>query len=282
MAIHKNYHHQKINNKFRSPQVLSNKIKDKTAEGCLWIGGKNPCLVVLKNQQRTIEEVAVSVKNFDFIKNFLLENNLNNLSNKIRIVDDGFFDKTFSKDFVHQGFAARVSKYEDKTQFELLQYLNNITDKKLLPNILILDQVTDPQNVGAIVRSAVAFNFNFIVFTQFNAAKESAIMVKASAGNIEFAKIFIATNLNNLLIALKKIGYWCIGLDGNAKHNSKIIADYDNIALVVGSEGRGIRDLVKKNCDLLVKISTNQNVESLNVSVASAIVLNEIYQTKNL
>ena len=107
-------------------------------------------------------------------------------------------------------------------------------------------------------------------------------MVKASAGNIDFAEIYVATNINNLIEKLKKIGFWCIGLAGEGTENEKKIAEYKNIVLVVGSEGAGMRNLVKKNCDLLVRINTNKEVESLNVSVATAIALNEIYRNKNV
>ncbi len=158
--------------------------------------------------------------------------------------------------------------------------LHKINDKNNLPNILILDQITDPQNVGAIMRSALAFDFKKIIITEFNSAKESSAMIKASAGCIDYVDIYSGANLNNLLEELKKIGYWCIGLAGEANISCKKINDYENIALVVGSEGNGIRQLVKKNCDLLVKIPTNSDVESLNVSVATAIVLNQIYAKK--
>jgi 23S rRNA (guanosine2251-2'-O)-methyltransferase len=248
----------------------------------VWIGGKNPCLLALKNQKRKIFEIAINKNNLEDFKSFLNNNSLQHLERIVKINENIFFQNIFHKDFVHQGIAVRASKLEFKTQFDLLEELNLIEDKKQLPDILILDQITDPQNVGAIIRSAVAFNFKKIVFCEFNSAKETPSLIKASAGNIDFAEIFVAVNINNLIEKLKKIGYWCIGLAGEGVENEKKIAEYKNIVLVVGSEGAGIRNLVKKNCDLLVRIDTNKEVESLNVSVATAIALNEIYRNKNV
>lgn len=248
----------------------------------IWIGGKNPCLLALKNQKRKIFEIIVNKNNLEDLKFFFDKNSLQHLEKIVRVHENVFFQNIFHKDFVHQGIAIRASKIEFKTQFDLLEEINLIEDKNHLPDILILDQITDPQNVGAIVRSAVAFNFKKIVFCEFNSAKETASLVKASAGNIDFAEIFVATNINNLIEKLKKIGYWCIGLAGEGVENEKKIAEYKNIVLVVGSEGAGMRNLVKKNCDLLVRINTNKEVESLNVSVATAIALNEIYRNKNV
>jgi 23S rRNA (guanosine2251-2'-O)-methyltransferase len=248
----------------------------------IWIGGKNPCFLALKNQKRKIFEIITNKNNLEDLKSFFDKNSLQHLEKIVRVHENVFFQNIFHKDFVHQGIAIRASKIEFKTQFDLLEELNLIEDKNHLPDVLILDQITDPQNVGAIIRSAVAFNFKKIVFCEFNSAKETASLVKASAGNIDFAEIFVATNINNLIEKLKKIGYWCIGLAGEGVENEKKIAEYKNIVLVVGSEGAGMRNLVKKNCDLLVRINTNKEVESLNVSVATAIALNEIYRNKNV
>jgi len=256
--------------------------KNREDNNSIWIAGKNPCLTILKKNSRQIFEIIVTKNNYNFICEYLLNNSLKTHLKNIKIVENIFFNNIFSNDFVHQGIALRANKINIKNQFELLEELNLINQKTFLPDLLILDQVTDPQNVGAIIRSAVAFNFKKIIFCERNSAKESSSMIKASAGNTEFAEFYYATNINNLLEKLKKIGYWCVGLAGEGKINQKGIAQYKNIALVVGSEGDGIRNLVKKNCDLLVRIDTNSEVESLNVSVATAIALNEIYLNKNV
>lgn len=272
----------KIHNKNSNNSRPSPRDKSREDSSYIWIAGKNPCLTSIKNKSRQIFEIIVLKNHYNFICDYLLSNNLKNYLKLVRVVENNFFYNQFSPDFVHQGIAIKASKTILKTQFDLLQELNLIDEKILLPDILILDQITDPQNVGAIIRSAVAFNFKKIIFCERNSAKESTSMIKASAGNIEFADLYEATNINNLLEKLKKLGYWCIGLAGEGTINQKAIAQYKNIALVVGSEGDGIRNLVKKNCDLLVRINMNKEVESLNVSVATAIALNEIYSSKNV
>jgi len=231
----------------------------------------------LKSSKRVIHEIIISKNNVNDLNIFLQNHSLHKLQNKIKIVDINHFNNLFGNNAVHQSIAILVSPLPILNQFDLLSSLHQIADKKKLPNILILDQITDPQNVGAIIRSAIAFDFKKIIITEFNSAKESSAMIKASAGCIDYAEIYSATNLNNLIAELKKIGFWCIGLAGEANISCKKINDYENIALIAGSEGNGIRQLVKKNCDLLVKIPTDNAVESLNVSVALGIVMNQIY-----
>src|SRR5690606_34913616 len=131
-----------------------------------------------------------------------------------------------------------------------------------------------------IIRSAAAFGVNDIIIPKHNSPKDSAIISKSSSGMSELVNLIISGNINNLLINLKKIGYWCVALDGSAKINISQAKDYENIALVVGSEGAGVRQLVKKNCDLLVKIPMKSEVESLNASNAAAIALYELFQSK--
>ena len=277
-----NNQNNQSNKSFKSSDNKSSFEQNYSEKDFIWIGGKNPCLLALKNQKRKIFEIITNKNNLEDLKSFFDKNSLQHLEKIVRVHENVFFQNIFHKDFVHQGIAIRASKLEFKTQFDLLEELNLIEDKNHLPDVLILDQITDPQNVGAIIRSAVAFNFKKIVFCEFNSAKETASLVKASAGNIDFAEIYVATNINNLIEKLKKIGFWCIGLAGEGTENEKKIAEYKNIVLVVGSEGAGMRNLVKKNCDLLVRINTNKEVESLNVSVATAIALNEIYRNKNV
>ena len=273
----KSNQNQNLKTKKTSRFLAQKSPRQQIDEENIWIYGKNPVYLSLTSNKRTIHEILTSSNNLNELNIFLQKKSLQKLQSKIKIVDNNYFSNLFGNNSVHQSIAIKVSPTKIFNQFDLLSSLHQIVDKKNLPNILILDQITDPQNVGAIIRSAVAFNFKKIIVTEFNSAKESSSMIKASAGCVDFADIYSATNINNLLIELKKIGYWCIGLAGEANISCKKINDYENIALVVGSEGQGIRQLVKKNCDLLVKIPTNNEVESLNVSVATAIVLNQIY-----
>lgn len=275
-----NPQNQSLKIKKTSKIFIDNSPRQQIDRENIWIYGKNPVFLALKSNKRLIHEIIISKNQINEVNNFLQNNSLQKLQTKIKIVENGYFNNLFGGNAVHQSIAIKVSPSKIYNQFDLLSELHKINDKNNLPNILILDQITDPQNVGAIMRSALAFDFKKIIITEFNSAKESSAMIKASAGCIDYVDIYSGANLNNLLEELKKIGYWCIGLAGEANISCKKINDYENIALVVGSEGNGIRQLVKKNCDLLVKIPTNSDVESLNVSVATAIVLNQIYAKK--
>lgn len=213
------------------------------------------------------------------LQNFLKENQLS--YNQIKIVDNVAIENLVGKNQIHQGFAIRASKLPTQNQFDLLEELHLAQEAGKLSTLLLLDQISDPHNVGAIIRSAASFGVKKIIFCEHNAPKENATIVKSSAGTIEFVDLVIVTNFNNLIEKLKKIGYWCIGLDACGTTKLSEIKNYKNIALVIGSEGEGMRNLVKKNCDILAKIEINKKVESLNASVAAAIALYELTQGRS-
>ena len=142
--------------------------------------------------------------------------------------------------------------------------------------IVILDQVSDPQNIGAIIRSCVAFGVDGLVVQDKNSPVESGAMVKATAGTMEHIKISRVTNLSRAIEILKDCGYWVIGMDGYADVTIDKVNKDGKIALVMGSEGKGMRRLVQENCDTSVKLNIAPEVESLNVSTAAAIAIYEL------
>ena len=140
----------------------------------------------------------------------------------------------------------------------------------------LVKQMTKSQNRSNIIRSQAALNITAVIMQNKNSPQESGAMVKASAGTIEFLPVCRVTNLSRALETLKQNGFWCIGMDGYAKHSIDKINKNAKIAVVMGSEGKGLRRLVQDNCDDTVKLLINPNVESLNVSVAAAIALYEL------
>ncbi len=176
---------------------------------------------------------------------------------------------------MHQGFALLCSVLNFASDNDFISKISNV-NKNNLENIIILDQLTDPHNIGAIIRSSVAFNFDNIIIPKQNFHGENATICKSSSGAIENANIILSGNLNNLLVKLKGLGYWVAGLDGCGSDNFDELKDYKPICLVIGNEGSGIRSLVKKNCDFLLKIPISNKIESLNASNAAAIALWEI------
>lgn len=167
---------------------------------------------------------------------------------------------------VHQGVALEVLPLPE---ISLEDYLAQGEARPLV----LLDQVTDPHNVGAILRSAAAFGAGAVILPRDHAPQESAVMAKASSGGIEIVPLIHVTNLSQCMETLKKNGYWCAGLDGEAKQVISQAKLGAKTALVLGAEGAGLRRLTAERCDLLVRLPIAAQMESLNVSNAAAVAL---------
>lgn len=222
----------------------------------------------LGNKANKLESILVSENS---IRKY--EELLNNTpKHKIQVVDKKVLDNKTNQP--HQGIIAYFKLSAKPTT--LKQVLNE-TDLEL---VVLLDQVTDPHNVGAIVRSANAFGAGAVITTSKNAATDSPIIAKASSGAIEDTPLIEVVNLNKAIEELQKEGFWVVGLDGYAQSELSEVDLKGKIAFIMGSEGSGMRDLVKKNCDILSKLPMVGSVESLNVSVACAVSLYE-YRKQN-
>ena len=150
------------------------------------------------------------------------------------------------------------------------------TEDDVRCNVLILDQVTDPQNIGAIIRSCAAFGTKAVIVQDKNSPQESGSMAKAAAGTMELVPVVRVTNLARAIETLKKHNFWIVGMDGYAKDNVDKIDKNAKLGVVMGSEGSGMRRLIEESCDITVRLPINPKVESLNVSTAAAVVLYEL------
>ena len=226
--------------------------------------GRHAVLSALANPKRQISKILCTKENADEIKR----------ATKIipQIVEKKDIDKLFSSDAVHQGFALFCNRLQDYT----LEDIIDMAEKKEKCHVLILDQVTDPQNIGAIIRSAVAFNTLALIMQDKNSPLENGAMAKAAAGMIEYLPVARVTNLSRAIEKLKNAGFWTVGMDGYAKTTIDKLEKPEKIAVVMGSEGKGMRRLVEENCDISVKLPMSEFVESLNVATAAAITLYEI------
>lgn len=176
-----------------------------------------------------------------------------------------------AKDAVHQGIIARVREGKRLQESDLPALLKNF-DK---PFLLVLDGVTDPHNLGACLRSADAAGVNAVIVPRDRSAKLNATAKKVACGAAESLPLIRVTNLVRTLRLLQEMKVWIVGTDNEAHHTlyqSKIVGP---VALVMGSEEEGIRNLTRQHCDKLVSIPMNGNVSSLNVSVATGICLFE-------
>ncbi len=151
-----------------------------------------------------------------------------------------------------------------------------------IPLLLLVDQVVDPQNLGALIRTAYCAGLNGVIITKDRSAGPSPTVSKASAGAMEHISLTRVTNMVTTIKTLKKAGLWIAGLEGSAGQ-SIYAADLSGpLALVVGSEKKGIRALVKKHCDLLLAIPQIGHIDSLNASVAGGVVMYEAFRQRNL
>lgn len=175
---------------------------------------------------------------------------------------------------VHQGIALKVPAYEYADPGELLDRAASAGDRPLL---VLLDSVTDPRNLGAVVRSAEAFGAHGVVVPQRRAAGMTASAWKAAAGAAARLPVARATNLTRQLKDYQAAGVVVVGLDASATVDLADLDDADGpLAIVVGSEDKGLSRLVRETCDVLVRIPMSGAAESLNASVAAAIVLYEV------
>ena len=186
-----------------------------------------------------------------------------------------FVDITGSQQ--HQGAAARVSEYPMSEYYSLFE--NTGTRKKDF-FVLLLDNVLDPNNLGAIIRSAAGAGVDHIIIPKDRSASPTPAVSKASAGALEYARLSKVTNMVNTIKELKQKGLWVFGLDPAADQDVYSKDLKGPVALVIGGEEKGIRSLVKKNCDGLISIPQKGYVSSLNASVAGAVVMYEILRQR--
>ncbi len=193
-------------------------------------------------------------------------------------VDVFFVEKSeldkISHHALHQGVVGYVKTKEVLSFDNLLDKLKNVKN----PLLVMLDELNDPHNLGAVLRSGDAFSIDGVIFKSNGQVKLNETVAKVSTGAINYVNCVQVTNLTQTIIKLKKEGFWIIGLDGGSNNTLKDIPTNCPLCVVVGSEGFGISRLVKENCDMICKIPMTGHVDCLNASVACSIAL---YQIRN-
>ena len=196
----------------------------------------------------------------------------------VRIADPGFFESTFGKG--HQGVAAEVAPKEYISLDELLEIP---AGKKELPFFLIVDCLEDPRNLGALLRVADAAGVHGIVLQAYRSVSLGAEVAKVSAGAVEYVPVTMVPNIKYAINEMKKNGILIVGAEAVAEKTPWDLDLNVPLAVVIGSEGRGIRQTVRLLCDVLVNIPMRGTINSLNASVAAGILVFEILhqRTKN-
>ncbi|WP_041591719.1 23S rRNA (guanosine(2251)-2'-O)-methyltransferase RlmB [Thermoanaerobacter mathranii] len=233
------------------------------------IFGRNPVMEAIKSGKE-IEKIYISKTAKGNISKII------NLAKEAGIVVSTTDNETLSKlagSQNHQGIVALSAVYQ---YFEVEDLLEYAEQKKEKPFLLILDEITDPHNLGAIIRSAEAFGVHGIIIPKRRAVGVNATVVKTSAGAVEHMKIAKVSNINNTIRNLKERGLWIVGTDVNGGKSFEEI-DYDfPVALVIGNEGKGVSKLVLQNCDFVVKIPMKGKINSLNASVAASLLVYQV------
>lgn len=231
------------------------------------IYGKNPVIEAIR-AKKAIKVFLINNFNDQKIISLIKDNHL-----PIANVSPLEMDKMC--DGVHQGVAAELKPYQTVSLEEIIIRAKK-KEKKI---IVMLDNISDPHNLGAIIRSADVFEAAGIVLPKHNSVSLSATVAKTSAGAINYVPVAVVNNLNQAIKTLKEEGYWVVSTDGSAEISySSLKYDFPTV-VVIGSEGKGVSPLVLKNSDYIVKIPQFGHVNSLNASVAAGILLAEVHKS---
>lgn len=177
----------------------------------------------------------------------------------------------------HQGIVAKIDDYKTYAISEILQQI----PAHKTPLLVMLDSLEDPHNLGAILRTCDCVGVDGVIIAKHRSVRLTPSVAKVSTGAIDTIKVAVVTNLVQALVELKKQGFWVVGADMDQSIDYRK-ASYDMpLVLVIGSEGFGIRPLVKKNCDYCIRIPMEGCVSSLNASVACGVLLYQIYTQRN-
>ena len=235
----------------------------------VFLYGKHAVELAIKNPQRQIKEIYITK---DTAAQITIPSHI-----VVHVTDRKCLETLVGRDAVHQGIVAKCAPLPQLTLKELLESIKN----KEHALIIILDQVSDPHNIGAILRSAVAFHASAVIVPEAGVPDESGTLAKSASGALDLIPLIRVSNLVRAIQDLKKADFWCIGMDGYAKDVFGATKLPKKCVLIMGSEGTGMRRLTEENCDLLMKLPMNPIIESLNVSNAATIAMYEWARTNN-
>ncbi len=239
----------------------------------VWIYGLHAVAAALMNPARLPKRLLVTQEAGDAIAD-----QIDDTPHAIQaqLADRRDIDAVLPMGSVHQGAALLTQPLAD---LDISDIPEAPTDGAPAPKrqvIIALDQVTDPHNVGAVLRSAAAFGAVAVILPDRHSPEETGTVAKSACGGLELVPTIRVTNFARTLEALKSKGFWCVGLDGSASDNLSDLDLPDKLVLVMGAEGSGLRRLSHEHCDYMAKLPIRPAMESLNVSNALAISLYEL------
>lgn len=249
--------------------------------GPLWLYGVHPVLAALANPARRRHRLLLSAEAARRHRAAIAAARTDDALTA-ETVPPQTFAETLPAGAVHQGLALLTAPLAGVPLADILapareaatpEMPDGATGRRL---IVVLDQVTDPHNVGAILRSAAAFGAIAVLAPGHNAAPESGTLAKAASGGLEHVPYLRIGNLARCLEDLKGAGYWCLGLTGDAEKTLAAADPGGPLALVLGAEGGGLRRLTHDSCDILARLPTRPPISTLNVSTAAAVALYQL------
>ena len=228
------------------------------------IFGIHACVAALTNSKRVIKKIICTEQVFSKYKNLIEKKNIKNVFIKKR----NHIDSSLGLN-IHQGIVVYCNPLSKVSTLEDIEKENLV---------LILDSLTDSQNVGSIMRTAFLFGVKKILYTKHNSFEINPYLIKSASGAFEEIQLVEVINLNQTIDFLKKKKFWIVGLDPNSKKKISTIPNDIKLGIILGSESKGIKKLSLEKCDFRVNIDTVESklVDSLNVSHATAIVLYEV------
>ena len=238
------------------------------------IVGQHAVIEALRNPNRKVLKVFLTEESK---KNIHRKNPKKNVLEDVKVYfkSKKELDKYTSKDqILHGGYVAEVEHIDQLELKEFIKGKNNLT-------FVCIDEVTDPRNIGSLIRSAASFDIDGLIVKERQSPSDSKLMYKAASGCMEHLNIFQVSNINSTLKNLREKNFWVYGFDANGNKNFTHIKWGGKSVLLFGSEGFGMREHTGKYTDFLVKIDINQNVESLNISNSAAIVFHHLKFLKN-
>jgi len=241
------------------------------------IAGKHAVTEALRNPKRNVLKLFLTEDS----KKTLNKNNPNiNILKDIKLYfkTKKELDRLCSKEEIsHQGLLAEIEHAEN---ISIKEYININENKKNI-TFVALEDVTDPRNIGSIIRSAASFNIDGIIIKERSFPSESKLLYKSASGSMEHINIFEVSNLSSTLKYLKTNNFWTCGFDKNSKQDFTEHDWQGNNILLFGSEGYGLKFQTIKNADFLLKININENIESLNISNSASVVFHFIDNLRN-
>ena len=240
----------------------------------VFIYGINPILEALKHHPQRISQIYYLEKT----NNPRIKNIINEANEKDMLVSNTSKEllEEISSTKKNQGIVAEIDQrnlFDSKTA---ISYLSDIDD----PIVLILDDLDDPRNIGACFRTANAVKVDMVVLSKNRVSLESPIISKVSSGTSELTNTAIVSNISQFIDRLKDVGFWICGTSGDSEADFRTIDYTKSIAIIMGSEAKGMRRLTEKKCDHVVSIPINGEVDSLNVSVSCGVILYELVRQR--